>query len=126
MYLHPRLVKVFLCRDHYTHRLFNVLFWLWNIYEGAELPSVYFITNTKHYITYLNLTQLFLVLLTRRLRIVKYTYYVVCCCILFCQGCVQIYKQHFSSALQNNFSLLYSLLKAKTETVYKCKSVSAI
>ena len=24
------------------------LFCLWNIYEGAELPSVYFITNTKH------------------------------------------------------------------------------
>ena len=30
------------------YRLFNVLCWLWNIYEGAELPSVYFITNTKH------------------------------------------------------------------------------
>ena len=28
------------------YRLFNVLCWLWNIYEGAELPSVYFITNT--------------------------------------------------------------------------------
>ena len=22
--------------------------WLWNIYEVGELPSVYFITNTKH------------------------------------------------------------------------------
>ena len=41
------------------YRLFNVLCWLWNIYEGAELPSVYFITNTKHCITYLALTQLF-------------------------------------------------------------------
>ena len=30
------------------YRLFNVLFWIWNIYEGTELPSVYFITNTKH------------------------------------------------------------------------------
>ena len=29
------------------YRLFNVLCWLLNIYEGAELPSVYFITN-KH------------------------------------------------------------------------------
>ena len=42
--------------------LFNVLRWLWNIYEGAELPSVYFITNTKHCITYLALTKLFPVL----------------------------------------------------------------
>ena len=41
------------------YRLFNVLCWLWNICEGAELPSVYFITNTKHCITYLALTQLF-------------------------------------------------------------------
>ena len=31
------------------HRLFNVLCWLWNIYEGAELPSLYFITNTKRH-----------------------------------------------------------------------------
>ena len=29
------------------YRLFNVLCWLWYIYEGAVLPSVYFITNTK-------------------------------------------------------------------------------
>ena len=48
-----------------TYRLFNVLCWLWNIYEGAELPSVYFITNTKHCITYLALTQLFPVLVSR-------------------------------------------------------------
>ena len=41
------------------YRLFNVLCWLWNIYEGAELPSVYFITNTKHCITYLALTKVF-------------------------------------------------------------------
>ena len=47
-----------------TYRLFNVLRWLWNIYEGAELPSVYFITNTKHCITYLALTQLFPVLVS--------------------------------------------------------------
>ena len=46
------------------YRLFNVLCWLWNIYEGAELPSVYFITNTKHCITYLALTQLFPVLVS--------------------------------------------------------------
>ena len=46
------------------YRLFNVLCWLWNIYEGAELPSVYFITNTKHCITYLALTQLFHVLVS--------------------------------------------------------------
>ena len=47
------------------YRLFNVLCWLWNIYEGAELPSVYFITNTKHCITYLALTQLFPALVSR-------------------------------------------------------------
>ena len=47
-----------------TYRLFNVLCWLWNIYEGAELPSVYFINNTKHCITYLALTQLFPVLIS--------------------------------------------------------------
>ena len=46
------------------YRLFNVLCWLWNIYEGAELPSVHFITNTKHCITYLALTQLFPVLVS--------------------------------------------------------------
>ena len=46
------------------YRLFNVLCWLWNIYEGAELPSVYFITSTKHCITYLALTQLFPVLVS--------------------------------------------------------------
>ena len=46
------------------YRLFNVLCWLWNIYEGAKLPSVYFITNTKHCITYLALTQLFPVLIS--------------------------------------------------------------
>ena len=27
------------------------LCWLWNIYEGAKLPSVYFITSTKHCIS---------------------------------------------------------------------------
>ena len=48
----------------FMYRLFNVLCWLWNIYEGAELPSVYFITNTKHCITYLALTQLFPVLVS--------------------------------------------------------------
>ena len=47
-----------------TYRLYNVLCWLWNIYEGAELPSVYSITNTKHCITYLALTQLFPVLIS--------------------------------------------------------------
>ena len=44
------------------YRLFNVLCWLWNIYEGAKLPSGYFINNTKHCITCLALTQLFPVL----------------------------------------------------------------
>ena len=61
----------------YKYRLFNVLCWLWNIYEGAELLSVYFITNTKHCLTYLALTQLFPVLLTHLPHIVKYTFYVV-------------------------------------------------
>ena len=49
---------------HIMYRLFNVLCWLWNIYEGAELPGVYFINNTKHCITYLALTQLFPVLIS--------------------------------------------------------------
>ena len=48
----------------YSYRLFNVLCWLWNIYEGAELPSVYFITNTKYCINYLAQTQLFPVLVS--------------------------------------------------------------
>ena len=61
------------------YRLFNVLCWLWNIYEGAPLPSVYFITNTKHCITYLALTQLFPVLI----HILKCTHYVAFCCIAF-------------------------------------------
>ena len=34
-----------LSKDNY--RLYNVLCWLWNIYEGAELPSVYFIAKTN-------------------------------------------------------------------------------
>ena len=67
----------------FKYRLFNVLCWLWNIYEGAKLPSVYFINNTKHCITYLALTPLFPVLLTSRFQIVKYTHYVAFCCILF-------------------------------------------
>ena len=46
------------------HRLFNVLCWLWNIYEGAELPSVYSIATTEHCITYLALAQLFPVLVS--------------------------------------------------------------
>ena len=55
----------------------------YGIYEGAELPSVYFIINTKHCITYLALTQLFPVFVTSWSRIVKYTYYVAFCCISF-------------------------------------------
>ena len=31
----------------HLYRLFNVFCWLWNTYEGAELSSVYLITNTK-------------------------------------------------------------------------------
>ena len=44
-------------RSIVMYRLYNVLCWLWNIYEGAELPSVYFIPNTKHCITYLALSR---------------------------------------------------------------------
>ena len=64
-------------------RLSNVLCWLWNKYEGAKLPSVYFIANTKHCKTYLTLTQFFTVLLPSRLYIEKYTYYVEFWCISF-------------------------------------------
>ena len=63
-----------------TKILFNVLRWLWNIYEGAE-PTVCFIIITKHFKTYLALTQRCLVLLTPRLHIVTYTHYVAFCCI---------------------------------------------
>ena len=46
------------------YRLFNVLFWLWNIYEGAELPSVYHIylkpKVTLHF-KLLNISLLFLI-----------------------------------------------------------------
>ena len=63
------------------YRLFNVLCWLWNIYEGAELPSVYFITNTKHCITYLALTQLLPVLVSHP------EMYILCSILLlFCLG----------------------------------------
>ena len=67
----------------FLYRLFNVLCWLWHIFEGAKLPSVYFITSTKHYLA---LTQLFHVLLTSRFHIVKYTHCVALpafCCISF-------------------------------------------
>ena len=57
------------------YRLFNVLCWLWKIYEGV-VSSVYFIINTKHCITDLALTQLFPVLVTSRFHIVKYPHYV--------------------------------------------------
>ena len=58
------------------YRLFNVLCWLWNIYEGAKLPSVYFINNTKHCITYLALTQLFPLLVSHP------EMYTLCCILL--------------------------------------------
>ena len=53
----------------------------YGIYSRAELPSVYFITNTKQCVTYLNLTQLFAALLTSRFHILKYTHYVAFCCV---------------------------------------------
>ena len=112
------------------YRLFNALCWLLNIYEGAELYEgaehlgVYFITNIKHCITYLALTQLFPVLLTYRHHIVKYTYYVVFCCISlrsmsFCfkpwMGQINgFYWQHFFLFLQNNLGNI-SLI-----TRYRC------
>ena len=73
------------------YRLFNVLCWLWNIYEGAELPSVYFITNTKHCITYLALTQVFPVLV----HILKCTHYVAFCS----HGCVHMGHMDFISSI---------------------------
>ena len=59
-----KLRMYFIQDERNMYRLFNVLCWLWNIYEGAEFLSVYFITNTKHCITYLALTQLFPVLVS--------------------------------------------------------------
>ena len=48
-------------RNHNMYRLYNVLYWLYigkqiqhellrniHVYEGAKLPSVCFISNTKH------------------------------------------------------------------------------
>ena len=48
-----------------------------------EYISLYFITNKTIEQTYLALTLLFPVLLTQSFHIVKYTYYVVFCCISF-------------------------------------------
>ena len=47
------------------------------------LPRIYSITNTKHCITYLALTQLFPLLLTIRFHIMKYTQYVAFGCVSF-------------------------------------------
>ena len=59
MHMYAKNYKNIPCGSLVMYMLFNVLCWLWNIYEGAGLPSVYFITNTKHCIIYLALTQLF-------------------------------------------------------------------
>ena len=81
---------------------FNVLCWLWNIYEGAELPSVYFKTNTKHCITYLALTQLFPVLVSHP------EMYTLCSILLhfvekshffFIHGCVHMGQMDFISSI---------------------------
>ena len=100
------------------YRLFNVLCWLWNIHEGAKLPSVYFINNTKHCITCLALTQLFPVLMTSRFHIVKYTHTVAFCCILLgvchfllSHGCVHMGQMDFISSICFRFFL--SKLSAK-------------
>ena len=42
----------------YMYRLFNVLWWLWNIYELA-VPECIFITNIKHCIFLFSPDQLF-------------------------------------------------------------------
>ena len=95
------LTKVWVIMEMY--RLFNVLCWLWNIYEGAKLQSVYFINNTKHCITYLALIQLFPVLLTGRFQIVKYTHYVAfylgVCHFLLSHGCVHMGQMDFISSI---------------------------
>ena len=62
---------------------YHVLYWLRNIYEGAELPSLYFIIVTKHSRTYLALTKLIPVLLTHLFQILNYTHCVAIWCILF-------------------------------------------
>ena len=50
------LTKVWVMENMYM--LFNVLCWLWNIYEGVDLPSVH-----KTLYSLLTLTQLFPVLI---------------------------------------------------------------
>ena len=87
------------------YRLFNVLCWLWKIYEGA-VSSVYFIINTKHCLTYFALTQLFPVLVTSRFHIVKYTHYVAFavfhlgfCHFYFSHGCVHMRQMNFISSI---------------------------
>ena len=104
------------------YRLFIVLCWLWNIYEGAELLSVYSITNTKHCKTYLAMTQLFPVLLTHRPHIMKIS--ILCSILLhfikeYSDGRVQRGQMDLSAAfffhsLQNNLGNI-SLI-----THYRC------
>ena len=86
------------------YKLFNVLRWIWNIDKGAELPSVYFMTNSKNCITYLALTQRFPVFMTSWFHIVKNTTYVAFCFISlrslsfpFSYGCVQMGQTDFIS-----------------------------
>ena len=42
-----QLFPVLLTNWFHVYRLFNILFWFWNIYEGAKVPSVYFIISAK-------------------------------------------------------------------------------
>ena len=77
-------------------------------------PSVYFINNTKHCITYLALTQLFPVLV----HILKCTYYAACCCIsfrnshfFFSHGCVHMGQMDFISSIFVRF--FFSKLSGK-------------
>ena len=65
---------------HKMYRLFNVLCWLWNIYERAKLLSVYLITNITVYDLYRPDLAVSCVL-TSWFQIVKYTHYVAFCCI---------------------------------------------
>ena len=89
------------------------------IYEGAELPSVYFITNTKHCKTYLALAQLFPVLVSHPKMYTLYSillHYVKEPVIFSSHGYVRMGQMDFiSSIFFQNYQESISLI-----TRYRC------
>ena len=70
------------CIYSFMYRLFNVLCWLWNI-RGSGAPECIFHNEHKTLYNLFSPDPAVPVLLTHRPHIVKYTFYVVFCCISF-------------------------------------------